>query len=87
MSDKESKMNDIDMSPEGMSSLKKKEAFLKSKINFQPDEKFSKSYVCGLADKFILSGRLYITNKRLCFFSKFNPKNVFFGETFIEIPK
>lgn len=43
--------------------------------------------MCGLADKIILSGRLFITNERLCFYSKFNPKNVFFGETFIDIPK
>lgn len=43
--------------------------------------------MCGLQDKIILTGRLYITNERLCFYSKFNPKNVFFGETFIEIPR
>jgi len=40
-----------------------------------------------LAYNIILSGRIYITNQRLCFSSKFNPKNIFFGQTFIEIPK
>jgi hypothetical protein len=34
-----------------------------------------------------LTGRLFITNQRLCFHSKFNPNNVFFGDTFIQIPK
>lgn len=28
-----------------------------------------------------------MTNQRLCFHSKLNTKNLFFGETFIEIPK
>ena len=52
-----------------------------------PDETYFNSYSCGLSDKIILTGRIYITNKRLCFHSKFNPKNVFFGDTFIQIPK
>jgi hypothetical protein len=38
-------------------------------------------------DKIILTGRIYITSHRICFHSKFNPSTVFFGETFIQIPK
>ena len=40
-----------------------------------------------MADKIILQGKLYITSERLCFHSKFNAENVFFGGTFIQIPK
>lgn len=65
----------------------KYEEFLLSKIALLEDEKFFKSFSCGLSDKIILTGRLYITNKRLCFHSKFNPSNVFFGDTFIQIPR
>lgn len=36
-----------------------------------------------MADKIILQGKLYVTTHRVCFFSKFNSDNVFFGETFI----
>jgi len=61
--------------------------FLQAKISFLPDEKFFKSFSCALSDKILLTGRLYITNKRLCFHSIFNPSNVFFGDTFIQIPK
>lgn len=45
------------------------------------------SYACGLAYNIILAGRLHITNEKLYFYSKFNPNNIFFGETFIQIPK
>ena len=58
-----------------------------TKITLSSDEKFLKSFSCALSDKILLSGRLYITNKRLCFHSKFNPNNVFFGDTFMQIPK
>ena len=30
---------------------------------------------------------MYITTERICFHSKFNPNTVFFGGTFIQIPK
>lgn len=55
-------------------------------MNFIDGEEFIKSYSCALADKIILSGRLYITSYRICFFSKFNTSTVFFGGTFIQIP-
>ena len=50
-------------------------------------EKYIKSYSCSLCDMVILAGRLFITTNRLCFYSKFNSKNIFFGETFIDIPR
>ena len=46
-----------------------------------------KTFSCALANKIILQGRIYITNERICFHSKFNSGNVFFGGTFIDIPK
>lgn len=58
-----------------------------TKVNFLPDEKYFKSFSCALSDKILLSGRVYITNKRICFHSSFNPNNVFFGDTFLQIPK
>lgn len=39
-----------------------------------------------MADKIILQGKLHITSHRLCFSSKFNADNVFFGGTFIQVP-
>jgi hypothetical protein len=58
-----------------------------SKIELLPDERFYKSFSCALSDKILLTGRIYITNKRLCFHSSFNPNNVFFGDTFLQIPR
>jgi len=60
--------------------------FLKTKINFVEGEEIIRTFSCALADKIILQGRLYVTNLRLCFFSKFNTSNVFFGETLIQVP-
>ena len=60
---------------------------MSTKISFVGNEKLLKTFTCALADKIILQGRLYVTNDRLCFHSKFNADNVFFGGTFIEIPK
>jgi hypothetical protein len=61
--------------------------FLLKKIAIDSTEKYIKSYSCSLSDTIILAGRLFITSHRLCFFSKFNAKNIFFGETFINIPR
>ena len=61
--------------------------FLSTKIVFYASEKYVKSYSCALSDKVLLTGRLFITSHRLVFYSKFNRNTVFFGETFIEIPK
>ena len=61
--------------------------FLMKKINIDSAQKYVKSYSCSLSDTIILAGRLFITTHRLCFYSKFNSKSIFFGETFINIPK
>ncbi len=42
-------------------------------------------YNCGLSDKIILQGKLYLTSKKLVFHSWFN-ENSLFGKTHIEIP-
>lgn len=52
---------------------------LSKRITFGQNEKYIKSSSCALADKIILTGRLFITNQRICFHSKFNRSNVFFG--------
>ena len=61
--------------------------FLSKKITLNEGEEYSKSFSCAFYDKIILQGRIYITNHRVCFHSKFNPNTVFFGETFIQVPK
>ena len=42
---------------------------------------------CGYSGNIVVTGKIYITNKRLCFYSPFNDKNIFFQSTFIQIPK
>lgn len=70
-----------------MRSKKKHREFLQTRISFVEGEELYKTFSCALADKIILQGRLYVTSHRLCFFSNFNPSTVFFGDTFIQIPK
>lgn len=53
--------------------------FLLKKISIDNTEKYVKSYSCSLSDTIILAGRLFITSHRICFYSKFNSKNIFFG--------
>ena len=52
----------------------------------QEGEKFIESYACALQQKIILQGRLYVTNKRICFHSYFNAKTLIGKETKIQIP-
>lgn len=70
-----------------MKSKKKHREFLQTKIAFIEGEELLETFSCALADKIILQGRLYVTSQRVCFFSSFNPSTVFFGDTFIQIPK
>ena len=58
-----------------------------SKTPLRPGEQIVKAYSCAFADKILLQGKMYITTERLCFHSKFNSNTVFFGGTFIQIPK
>ena len=53
--------------------------FLLRKITIETDEKYVKSYSCSFNDSVILAGRLFLTTHRICFYSKFNSKNIFFG--------
>jgi len=52
----------------------------------QEGEKFLESYSCAFQQKIILQGRLYVTNKRICFHSYFNAKTLIGKETKIQIP-
>jgi hypothetical protein len=49
-------------------------------------EKCLESYACAISMKILIQGRLYVTNKRLCFHSYFNDKTIFGKETKILIP-
>lgn len=50
------------------------------------DEVFIDNFSCALSDKILVQGKLYITNKKLVFYSWFN-NSTLFGKTLIEIPK
>jgi hypothetical protein len=50
------------------------------------DEIVKTSYACALSDKILLQGKLYLTTKKLVFYSWFN-NSTLFGKTLIEIPK
>jgi hypothetical protein len=50
------------------------------------DENFIDNFSCALSDKILVQGKLYITNKKLVFYSWFN-NSTLFGKTLIEIPK
>ena len=50
------------------------------------DETLQESFSAALALKILVHGRLYITNKRLCFHSHFNAKTLFFKDTRIVVP-
>ena len=43
-------------------------------------------FSCALSDDFLLHGRIYITNKKIVFFSRLDNSNSF-RKTIIEIPK
>ena len=48
-------------------------------------EKVIESFACALQLKILLQGRVYITNKRVCFHSYFNNKTIFGKETRVQI--
>lgn len=49
-------------------------------------EKCIQTFACAVSLKILIQGRLYLTNKRLCFHSYFNDKTIFGKETKIMIP-
>lgn len=48
------------------------------------DENFIESFSCALNEKILLQGKIYVTNKKLVFYSWFN-NSTLFGKTLIEI--
>ena len=50
------------------------------------DENVISNFSCALSGKILLQGKLYITNKKIVFYSWFN-NSTLFGKTLIEIPK
>jgi hypothetical protein len=55
-------------------------------MGLQEGEKCIETYSCAISLKILIQGRLYLTNKRLCFHSYFNDKTIFGKETKIMIP-
>jgi hypothetical protein len=49
------------------------------------DEIVKSNYSCALSDKILLQGKLYLTSKKVVFYSWFN-NSTLFGKTLIEIP-
>jgi hypothetical protein len=61
--------------------------FLKEKFKGLTDgEKCIQTFACAMSLKILLQGRLYVTNKRICFHSYFNDKTIFGKETKFMIP-
>lgn len=57
------------------------------KFKLNKGEKLLDSFTCAVSNRILLHGRLYITNQRICFYSMFNSKLLFFGkDTKITIP-
>jgi len=57
------------------------------KFELDQGEVLVKTYTCALKKRFILQGRIYVTSKKICFYSVFNKSTVFFGKgTRVEIP-
>ena len=57
------------------------------KFNLNKGERLVDSFTCAVSNRILLHGRLYITNQRICFYSMFNSKLLFFGkDTKITIP-
>lgn len=71
----------------GNSEKDKNAGAFQKKFKPEPDEQLIDSFACAVSRKILLQGRLYITNKRLCFHSFFNNKLIFFGkDTKLTIP-
>lgn len=61
--------------------------FIKEKfMGLLEGEKCLQTYACAISLKILIQGRLYLTNKRICFHSYFNDKTIFGKETKIVIP-
>lgn len=57
------------------------------RFELEPGEILVKTYTCALQKRIVLQGRIYVTSKRICFYSMFNKNTIFFGEsTRVNIP-
>ena len=52
---------------------------LRTEFGEIPNECILLSAPCALREKILLQGRVYITTKRICFYSSFNDKTLLFG--------
>ena len=59
------------------SSLTDENGILRKEFGDVPGESLLMSASCALSDKILLQGRVYITTKRICFYSSFNKKTLF----------
>ena len=50
------------------------------RFELEPGEKLVKTYICALQKRVVLQGRIYITDRRICFYSMLNKNTLFFGE-------
>lgn len=61
--------------------------FIKDKFKgLLEGEQCLQTFACAISLKILIQGRLYLTNKRICFYSYFNDKTIFGKETKIVIP-
>lgn len=60
--------------------------FFKNKFGLTKDEVIDDLFSCALMDKILIQGKLFISNKKLCFHSYFN-RHTLLGETKMIIPK
>ena len=60
--------------------------FFKTKFGLGKDEVIDDLFSCALMDKILIQGKIFISNRKLCFHSYFN-RYTFLGETKMIIPK
>lgn len=60
--------------------------FFKNKFGLSQDEVIDDLFSCALMDKILIQGKLFISNRKLCFHSYFN-RYTLLGETKMIIPK
>jgi hypothetical protein len=82
-----SQQQQLDDSSDSLKKLTANCKFIQEKFfGLLEDETCLQSYACAISMKILIQGRLYVTNKRLCFHSYFNDKTIFGKETKILIP-
>lgn len=61
-------------------------SFFNNKFGLSKDEVIDDLFSCALLDKMLIQGKIFISNKKVCFHSYFN-RHTFLGETKMIIPK